>query len=141
VIDGPEVTYERGPSGSNIDKIQKNVETFGSSPSAYKPSPQDKAVTHKKFQINRLVVKNGRILISSGFITGKTFEVALPDIELKDIGKNSTGATMKEVTARVLAAIEADVTQAVASAGKNLAPELEKAASDAVGNIKGIFKK
>jgi uncharacterized protein involved in outer membrane biogenesis len=153
VIDGPEVTYERGASGSNIDKIKKNVEEF--SPSKAPKEPEDQSAARKKFQINRLVVKNGRIRLADNLLTGKTADVALPDIELRDIGKNSTGATVKEVASRIIGAIEADVVQAVASAAKNLAPDLEKAgetarkvgsqagkaASDAVKDVRGVLGK
>src|SRR5881397_1589277 len=31
LIDGPEITYEAGPSGSNLSKIQQNVAAFGKS--------------------------------------------------------------------------------------------------------------
>jgi len=157
-IDGPEVTYERGRSGSNIDEIQKNVETFGTSVFPDKPSPQavkEKDGAQKKFQINRLTVKNGQIRLSAGFMEGKAVEISLPDIELKDIGKGSKGATLQEVSSRVFAAIEADVSRAVASAGKNLAPELGKvggtakeiggqagkAASDVMKGVKDLFGK
>src|SRR6185295_10203973 len=136
-----------------IDKIQKNVEEF--SPGKAPQDPKDQSAARKKFQINRLVVKNGRVRMADSLLTGKTAEVSLPDIELKDIGKNPAGATVKEVTSRVIAAIEADVTRAVASAAKDLAPDLEKVegtakeigsqtgktASDAVKDVQGIFKK
>ena len=156
VIDSPDVTYERGRSGSNIDKIQKNVEAFGTSAPAGKRPPQAvKENSQKKFQINRLAVKNGRIRLSTAFIEGKTVQISLPDIEIKDIGKGPKGATLQEVSSRVFAAIEADVSRAVASAGKNLAPELGKAggtakeiagqagktASDVIKNFRGLFGK
>jgi uncharacterized protein involved in outer membrane biogenesis len=156
-IDGPEVTYERGRSGSNIDQIQKNVEAFGSV-APDRPSPQtakEDESAQKKFQINRLLLKNGRVRLSAEFMKGKAFEVSLPDIELKDIGSGSNGATLKEVSARVFSAIQAYIGRAVASTGMNLEPEIgtapkkakeiggqaEKGASGAIKNIRGLFGK
>ncbi|MBI3596916.1 MAG: AsmA family protein [Nitrospirae bacterium] len=156
-IDGPEVTYERGRSGSNIDQIQKNVEAFGSA-APNQPSPQtakEDERAQRKFQINRLIVKNGRVRLSAAFMKGKAVDVSLPDIELKDIGSGSKGATLKEVSARVFAAIQDDIGRAVASAGTTLKPELgtaqekakeigghaEKAASGAIKSLKGLLGK
>ena len=158
VIDGPEVTYERGRSGSNIDQIQKNVEAFGSAASQNPPSPQttkgDES-SQRKFQINRLIVKNGRVRLSAAFMEGKAVDVSLPDIELKDIGSGSKGATPKEIVSRVFEAIQTDIGKTVASAGTTLKPEFgtaqekaqeirgqaEKAATGAIKNLKGLFGK
>jgi hypothetical protein len=157
-VDGPEVTYERGRSGSNIDQIQKNVEAFGSAagpnPPSSKTAKEDES-SRKKFQINRLLVKNGRVRLSAAFMGGKAFVVSLPDIELKDIGSDTTGATLKEVMSRVFEAVQTEVGKAVASAGTNLNPELgtaqekakeiggeaEKAASGVIKNLKGLLGK
>ena len=157
-VDGPEVTYERGRSGSNIDQIQKNVESFGSAahrnPPSSKTAKEDESA-RRKFQINRLIVKNGRVRLSAAFMEGKAFDVSLPDIELKDIGSGTNGATLKEVVSRVFEAVQTDIAKAVASAGTNLKPELgtaqekakeiggeaENAASGVIKNFKGLFGK
>jgi uncharacterized protein involved in outer membrane biogenesis len=158
VVDGPEVTYERGRSGSNIDQIQKNVEAFGSAASPTPPSSKtakEDESARRKFQINRLIVKNGRVRLSAAFMEGKAIDVSLPDIELKDIGSGSNGATLKEVVSRVFEVMQNDIGKAVASGGTTFKPEFgtaqekakeiggqaEKATSGAIKNLKGLFGK
>src|SRR5437879_8966627 len=61
LIDGPEITYESGPSGSNLSKIQENVAAFGKSvgtQEGVEPKWQKKDPTQKKVQINHFIVKN-----------------------------------------------------------------------------------
>jgi uncharacterized protein involved in outer membrane biogenesis len=151
-VDGLEVTYERGRSGSNIDQIQKNVEAFGSAAAPTPPAPQtakEDESARRKFQINRLIVKNGRVRLSVAFMEGKAFDVSLPDIELIDIGTGLNGATLKEVVSRVFEAIQTDVGKTVAKPelgtaqdkAKGIGGQAEKAASGAIKNIRGLFGK
>ena len=121
VINGPVVTHENGPSGNNIEVIEKNIQSYGehSSPSKAPPKDsKDKDSGHKKFQINRLLIKNGRVLMNTALTAGKTIEMPLSDIELKDIGKGSNGATIQEVSSIVLASMMKGVSQAIASIGR-----------------------
>jgi uncharacterized protein involved in outer membrane biogenesis len=151
IIDGPVVTHENGPSGNNIEVIEKNIQSYGrpSSPSKAPPKDsKDKDSGHKKFQINRLLIKNGRVLMNTALTAGKTIEMPLSDIELKDIGKGSNGATIQEVSSIVLASMMKGVSQAIASIGKSVGGvakevggQAGKTASGAAKNVKGIFRK
>ena len=53
-IDGAEVTYEAGLTGSNIGKIKKNIEEFAGPPKEGE-EPKEKEGEGKKIQINRFV--------------------------------------------------------------------------------------
>src|SRR5213594_2842855 len=123
LIDGPEITYEGGPSSSNISKIQENVAAFGKSVApkdAAEPKPQKKDPTQKKVQINDFILKNARLNASTPMLKGKTMTITMPDIHLKNIGKDSDGVTVQTAAAEVFAAINKSVIQTVAGAGKLL---------------------
>lgn len=152
LIDGPDITFELNPSGSNIGKLQGNVTAFGRSSGAKEASgaPAQKDTTQKKVQINHFILKNAQVNVSTTALKGKTLTVSLPDIHLKDIGKGSEGVTVQKAAAEVFAAINKSVVHAVASSGKLLEKGVEAAGEAAKGigseagktveGIKGLFK-
>ena len=147
LIDGPEITYEGSSSGSNISKIQENVTAFGKSvtpkDAAESKSPK-KDPTQKKVQINHFIVKNAQLNASTSMLKGKT-TVSMPDIYLKDIGKDSGGVTVQTAATEVFAAINKSVVQSVSrgaeEAVKSIGSEAEKSSSKAVEGLKGLLGK
>jgi hypothetical protein len=155
VVDAPDVTYEVVVTRSNIAQIQENVSAFGKSlgggESAPKPA-QDVNAHQKKVQINHFIVRNGRVNAST---LGRSATVPLPEIHLRDIGKESGGVTAEKAAAEAFAALNRSVVQSVAGAGKFLekgaeaageaaksaGSEAEKAGSKAVEGVKGLFGK
>ncbi len=98
VITGPEVTYELGSDGSNIDAIKKNVARFGAG--------GEKADSEgPKVVIEHLYVRGGKVNVSAVPLGGKSMTVPLPEIHLQDIGKDEGGASHGEVAQEVLAAL------------------------------------
>src|SRR5437667_713203 len=98
LIDGPEITYESGPSGSNLSKIQENVAAFGKSVApkdAAESKSQKKDPTQKKVQINHFIVKNGQVNLSASILKGKAFTVRLPVLNLRDIGTVICGVRLQ----------------------------------------------
>jgi len=156
VVDAPDVTYEVVVARSNIAQIQENVSAFakslGGGEPAPKPAPQEANVHQKKVQINHFIVRNGRVNAST---LGRSATVPLPDIHLRDIGKESGGVTAEKAAAEAFAALNRSVVQSVAGAGKFLEKgaeaageaaksaggEAEKAGSKAVEGVKGLFGK
>jgi hypothetical protein len=157
LIDGPHLTYELGPGGSNIGVIQSNVESFGGGGGGAgssdrgsgggggggrggKAAPRAKEEGGRKVIIEKLLVTNGRVDVSASFLKGKALGAGLDKIELHDIGKASGGATASEVAQEVLSALTSSAMKAVA----NLDVEgLKKGAADAVDNavdsVKGLL--
>ena len=150
LIDGPEITYESGPSGSNISKIQEHVAAFGKSvgtKEAGESKSQKKDPTQKKVQINHFIVKNGQVNLRASMLKGKALTVRLPDLHLRDIGKESGGLMVQQAAAEVLMAINKSVVQSVAGSGKLLGEAAEEAAKGlgseagkAVEGLKRLFK-
>lgn len=158
LIDGPEITYEAGTSGSNISKIQENVAAFAKQAGVKggaEPKAEKKEHDQKKVQINHFILKNAQVNASASLLKGKALTVSLPDIHLKDIGKESDGTTMGKASAEVFAAINKSVAQAVTGSGKflekgaeavgeaakGLGNDAEKAGAQAVEGLKGLFGK
>ena len=131
VIAAPAITYERGTSSGNLEKIQENVSRYAGldkSKPAAKPAAGGKE--EPKFIIENLYVRDGQIAISHSALQGKTLSSGLPTIHLKDIGKDKGGATPAEIADKVLGAI----TQ---QASKIASVDLDKA----LGQLKGVVDK
>jgi uncharacterized protein involved in outer membrane biogenesis len=139
----PDITYEFGPGGSNLQAIQRNVNHYagagGSSP-AKEPGPQKGG--GKKFVIRDLVIKEATVHVSASVMQGKALAVPLPDLHLHDIGKESNGATAGEAVKQVLGALTNSVTAAVAKGNLgNVEEKLQQGAGSAGGFLNGLMKK
>jgi len=117
-ISAPEVTYEFGLKGSNIDALKRNVDAYvarGKEQSGKGASPKDEGRGGKKLVVEHLYVRNGKVNISAPELQGKTASAALPDIHLADIGKKSDGATAGELAEQVLGAMGRGAANAAVS--------------------------
>lgn len=132
LIRAPEITYEYGASGDNINAIKKNVDSYlgQSQGAADKKAGADE--TGKKLIIETLRIQDGKITAAA---MGRQMNAGLPTIQLKDIGKAKGGATTAEVVEQVLAAIQQNVVRAIQPLGLD---KLQGTAKDALDSaIKG----
>lgn len=106
VIAGPEVTYELGTEGSNLDAIQKNVESFGGSGGGKSEGGSE----GPKVIIEHLYLRNGKVNVSAAALGGQSMSASLPEIHLQDIGKEKGGASHAEVAEKVMAALTSQVS-------------------------------
>ena len=153
VIDAPDIIYELGGGGSNLETIQKNVtQASGGGGKSKDAKAQDGGGEGPKVIIDNLYVRNIKVALSAGILGGKKVPVPVPDIHLKDIGKDSKGgkgATMGEATAKVMDEITGSVTKAASAINlegiKKQAEELTKGAGGAAKGVtdglKGLFGK
>jgi len=119
LIDGPDIVYEMSLSGSNIAKIQENAAGGKEAePREEEPAEEKADEGGKKVQIDNLIIKNGKIRVSSGVMLGKAVVIPLPTIHLKDIGKEKEGASAAEVFSEVFGAVANGVVGAVTASGK-----------------------
>ena len=121
----PEVTYEVGATGSNIDAIRQNVEAFaaaqggGGGASGGGDQPQaDGGDDERKLVIDDLYIRGGTVKVSATFLEGETLSAVLPEIHLTDIGKDTGGATPQQVVERIVAALGDETGKVIA--GMNL---------------------
>lgn len=160
IIDQPQVTYELLNSGdSNLQTIQKNTQAYASSfqkgsstndQQASVAGAEDAQKPSRKIVINNLIIRNGHVAIAQELLQGRQLGTSLPEIHLTDIGKNSGGATVAQVTQQVLSAIISSASQAsITELAKEKISGVLKAvpasaigagAVDAVGtHLKGVF--
>ncbi len=132
VIASPEVIYELGEGGSNIDAIQRNVNAYMAK---FKSAPAEQkkagAGDGTKPIIENLYIRGGKVNVSAGFLQGKTLGAGLPDIHIKDIGKSQGGASPGEIAEKVISSIRRQTTKAIVPLG------LDKLAGAAKAGIKG----
>lgn len=120
VIAGPEVIYEMGGGGSNLDTIKSNVESFVQSAGGGGSSGGDSSggESEKKIIIDDLYVRDGKVSVSASFLGGKALGAPLPDIHLEDVGKEEGGASPAEVAQQITEAITGSAGKAVGSIGE-----------------------
>ena len=128
-LEAPIITYERGPGGDNLTAIQKHIESAlpkaePGKTEAKKPGPE------RRFIIDRVAVRKARVSY------GGALNVDVPDLELRDLGKKSGGATAAEITREVWTAV---TRQALAKAPASLRG-VEERAKGVVNQLKDMLK-
>jgi len=134
-IEKPQVVYEINANGeTNLQALMRNVQAYAASPSGEgKPNTEKseepgKKQPGRKFIIESLTVRDGKIAITSALLKGKQLSANLPEIHLAGIGKNENGATPAAVAQAVLGAISRSASQvAQADLEKELGSVLDKA--------------
>lgn len=112
VIAGPQITYEIGPGGTNIDAIRKSVAEFAGGGGGAKKSSAG-GDEGPKLVIENLYIRGGKVSVSATALGGKTLSVALPDLHLKDIGKEKGGASPAEAIEKIFAAVTQGIGKSV----------------------------
>ena len=152
VVSAPQVTYELGPDGSNMDAIKRNVDAYTKAGQATEGTAKKKTNGGPRFVIENLYVRNGKVDIGSS-LSDKTMSAPLPDIHLTDIGKQKNGATPGEVTDKIIDALGKSVNTTVASVNTSMVlgeakkeyaaarGEIEQKGKAAAGGLKKLFGK
>ena len=136
VILAPEVTYELGEGGSNIDALQRNVDSYvkqlaGGGGGAQSSTETAGGDNGPKLVIENLYVRDGKVKVSAAALGGETLDASLPAIHLKNIGKKSGGATPDQVIAKIFASLSGGVGTAVAPLGLDKLTGAAKAGAQA----------
>lgn len=127
-FDKPALTVETGSGGTNLQKLQKNLESY--SPSSGKEAEKTES---RKVEIGRLTVKGGKVTAKVPQLNTKPYETALPDLELTGIGTKSGGATAAQAAHEILSAL----TQAAVRSAGGKEALIEKGTE----LIKGLLKR
>lgn len=148
VIDQPDIIYELGgPAGSNLQAIQKNVAAAsGAGQGKGKGAPAAGGGEGPRVVIDNLYIRKPKVALSAAMLGGKKVDVPVPDIHLKDIGKDSKGgkgATLADASEKVMDAVLGSVTKAAKSinldAVKKQMEGLTKGVGGAAGDVgKGV---
>jgi len=141
VVAAPEVTYEIGTQGTNIDAIRRNVDaSLGKGKDAGGKSTPSKGKGESggpKLVIENVYIRSGKVNVSTPLAQDKKLSATLPDIHLTGIGKDKGGATSAEVVERLLGALAEGTTKAVSTL--NLEGVMGTA-KDAAGGVKGAVE-
>ena len=134
LITAPQITFEQTLRGNNIGALQKNLESEPPKEEANKPA---QGKSQKKVVIDHVLVSNGKITLKMG-VGGS---LPLPDIELKDIGKNDpNGTSIVGAVKEILGAIVKSITTAVSSSGKLAVDGAKKLGTWTAGQGKDLGK-
>jgi len=138
IVEGPEITYELTPAGNNLQRIQKNVESFVP---ATKTEGRTAKGAETKLELDLFVLKEAKVHVRSHILGNQELDITLPQIVLKDIGKGPGGATVKEVLAAVMRELTNGVTKAVTDSGvlKNVRQTIESTKGTVQKALKGIL--
>lgn len=135
VISKPQVTYELGSNGSNIDAIQRNVDSYAKQ---FSSSKEKEGGEGPKLVIENLYIRDGQINVSAAFLRGKAISTPLPNVHLKDIGKKEKGASPSEVAKKIISSMTKGAGSAVGAL--NLDKMMEGAGEAAKAVTEGASK-
>lgn len=122
VIEAPSVIYEQGQGTTNLDAIQRNIAT-------YLGPTERKSVSGRRLIVDELRIQGARAQASAALMQGKTVEVPLPDIILRDLGKAQGGIPPGELGREVLQALQRQLMAGVRfdSLSQSPGPVVDKA--------------
>lgn len=107
VLSGPDIAYEQGRSGANLEALQRNVRRYIGEASAESRSA-------KRFIVDRLVIRDAQLTyIPLSGVSSAAATMRLPDITLRDIGKRRGGVTAGELSGIIVDALIARTAGAV----------------------------
>ncbi|MBT3307314.1 MAG: hypothetical protein HN377_12655 [Alphaproteobacteria bacterium] len=132
-ISKPQVTYELGDGGSNVDAIQKNVDAYAKQ---FATGGAKKEGEGPKIIVEHLYIRDGQISVSAAFLQGKALATPLPNVHLKDIGKEKKGASPAEIAEKIISSLTKGAGSAVGALNLDKMMEgVTKGAQDAAKAI------
>lgn len=117
IVIAPEITYERGLMDSNFGKLTKQLQGDGAKAAEEKKPDKDKKGKAKKVIIEQMIIRDPKLNVSVTAAGGHAIPIALGQVELKDIGKESGGVTFADAIKIIFSVITSNVENAVLGAG------------------------
>ncbi len=136
-IESPEITFERGAGGSNLDAIQRNIQgrvkQAGAAPGPAAAIPG----AERRYVIERFALRGARVTMTNPGLKGQGITFTLPDIELRDLGKRQNGITASEAANIVATTLITRIAQRLLT---NLEALRQGGAQGALDALKGLLK-
>ncbi|MCK5186225.1 MAG: hypothetical protein KAR43_03765 [Deltaproteobacteria bacterium] len=148
----PDIIYEKKGRTDNFKTILGNMNRAAGadkSPEQQREGKED----GKKLLIKNFIVRGGKVKLTISGLGDKSISASLPDIHLKDIGKEKGGAPPAEVFKEVFAAFYKDITSPAVTDNLNwelkesglkvgtVRDDAEKELKEVTGKVKGLFGK
>lgn len=143
-IKEPKINYEAVlPTGSNLMDIKNFVNSATPAGSTDATAAEDAPVGEsKRYQIDKLTLTGGTVLVSHKGVGGNGIPVTLPEINETDIGSGPEGVTMKEAVTRItnslFASIKDVAVRNVEGIG-DLGDKVKATGSGVVDGLKGLL--
>ncbi|MBL6929602.1 MAG: hypothetical protein ISR44_10560 [Rhodospirillales bacterium] len=139
VVQAPDITYEIGTGGSNLDKLKENADAYVKVATGGGGSSSADSADGKKLIIEHLYIRDAKMNVSATFLGGKKFGATLPEIHLTDIGKEDNGAGPGEIADQVISAITDSATGAVSGIDfGDMAGKVTEQLGDILGGAGGM---
>jgi hypothetical protein len=106
----PEITYEKAKGTDNYKSILSNIRNSIGSEKTVSNKQKEEKETGKKMIINDFIVRDGKVTLVMPLLSGKTITAPLPDIHLKDIGKEKGGASPGEAVKTAMTGLYQKIT-------------------------------
>jgi uncharacterized protein involved in outer membrane biogenesis len=108
----PEINYEKGSAGTNLDAIQKNIERYlqktGTSTDEKSAGPKGPG---RRYVIEKLSIRGARVTMTNPGLKGQGITFTLPDIQLANLGKRPDGITAGQAANIVTNALISRIAQ------------------------------
>lgn len=133
----PKIIMESGRGGSNLDRIQENIQAYlGSSA----PSSEAEEGVSKNIVIKDLLISDA--VLEYGLLGSTTLELPLPELHLTHIGEEGQGVSIAEASAKIIAEISKSASKEALKSGalKDAGSKLEDQIKDKTGELKSLFK-
>lgn len=117
VVQAPQVTYELAGNTNNLEVIQKNIDAFvkGAGGESSAQDAPGKKGTARKYIFGHIALRNAKVTMSNPLLKGGGITFDIPDIELRDLGRRTSGITAAEAAKIVTNALLAKIAQKVLS--------------------------
>jgi len=137
-IDSPEITYQIGLGGSNLNKILSNVNSSAQSPQASQNNTNNNGKPASNIEIDDFLITNAKVRVAISGVGGQL--VPLPQIHLTNLGKDNKGLSTVEITRVILTAVVTQTIKTVASSAgtiKNTVSTITSTLGNSLGNLLG----
>ena len=133
----PQIIMEPGLGGSNLDRIQENIQAYLG---ASTPVVETEGGASKNIVIRDLLISNA--VLEYGLLGSATLELPLPELHLTNIGEEGQGVSIAEASAKIIAAISRSASKEALQSGglKDVGSKLEDQLKDKTGDLKSLFK-
>ena len=142
VIERPEFVYETKLFSSNIRDLMNNIESSSSGDQAASTTAKTKAGKLLKFEVDKFVLREGRVTIGVG---ASAVTVPLPELTMTDLGTREGGITTSQLAELILGRVFDHVLVTTAGAltgvGKTSGAAATNAAADAAKKAGDEIKK
>jgi len=138
-VTNAQVTYERGDNGANLDAIRHHIREYVERQSARAAGSGGGAGSPRhRYIVDRLSISGVHVTVTTPALRGQGLTFDIPDVELRDVGRDKGGATAGEIANEVSGTLEQKIAQKLLTRMDLLRQGGVQGAIDA---LRGLIKK